>query len=78
MKASLKTNMIVAASVAFGAGAVQLLHAATEPYAITVSEIKVTDMDGYKEWLPGVQKTIADPSGNTGSSNPRNNNSCGF
>jgi hypothetical protein len=39
--------MIVAASVAFGAGAVQLLHAATEPYAITVSEIKVTDMDGY-------------------------------
>jgi uncharacterized protein (DUF1330 family) len=63
MKPSLKTTVIVTASIMFGAGAVQLLHAATEPYAITVSEIKVTDMDGYKEWLPGVQKTIAEAGG---------------
>jgi uncharacterized protein (DUF1330 family) len=64
MKASLKTTMIVAASIAFGAGAVQLLHAAGSPPAFIVAEINVKDRAGYdKDFLPEAQKLIKEHGG---------------
>jgi uncharacterized protein (DUF1330 family) len=50
-------------SFVLGAGGVQLLHAQSAPVGITVSEINVKDLDAYKEWLPAVQKTIAEAGG---------------
>jgi hypothetical protein len=47
----MKNTTIVATiigSFALGVGAASVLHAASEPYAITVSEISVKDMDAYK------------------------------
>jgi hypothetical protein len=39
MKASLKTTMIVAASITFGAAAVQLLHAASGPPVLSLGKL---------------------------------------
>ena len=59
MKASRKTTMIVAASITFGAAAVQLLHAASGPPAVIFGEINVKDQSGYeKEFLPEARKQI--------------------
>jgi uncharacterized protein (DUF1330 family) len=47
------------AGFAIGAGAVQALHAAAGPPAYLVSEIGISDLDGYqKEYLPLVQASI--------------------
>jgi uncharacterized protein (DUF1330 family) len=59
MKANLKTTVIVAASITFGAAAVQLLHAASGPPAVIFGEINVKDQSGYeKEFLPEARKQI--------------------
>jgi uncharacterized protein (DUF1330 family) len=64
MKASLKTSIIVAASITFGAGAVQLLHAMEGPPAVIFAEIAVRDTAGYeKDFLPEARKQIADYGG---------------
>ena len=59
--------MIAAASIAFGAGAVQLLHAAHaagSPPAFIVAEINVKDRAGYdKDFLPEAQKLIKEHGG---------------
>ena len=60
MKASLKTTMIVAASITFGAASAQLLYAASGPPAVIFGEINVKDQSGYeKEFLPEARKQIA-------------------
>ena len=59
MKANLKTTVIVAASITFGAAAVQLLHAASGPPAVIFGEINVKDQSGYeREFLPEARKQI--------------------
>jgi uncharacterized protein (DUF1330 family) len=63
MKSNYKIAAAVIGSFVLGVGAASVLHAASEPYAITVSEINVKDTDAYTAWLPDVQKTIADAGG---------------
>jgi uncharacterized protein (DUF1330 family) len=49
---------------ALGAIAVQALHAQAKPMAYGIAEVTVSDKDAYtKEFLPAVQKTIADAGG---------------
>jgi uncharacterized protein (DUF1330 family) len=49
---------------AFGAIAVQALHAQAKPMAYGVAEVTVSNQDAYgKEFLPAVQKSIADAGG---------------
>ena len=59
MKASRKTTMIVAASITFGAAAVQLLHAASGPPAVIFGEINVKDQSGYEKVAGGFNKAKA-------------------
>jgi uncharacterized protein (DUF1330 family) len=63
MKRLFGAAAIVAAGIAIGAGGMQALHAQSKPVAIAVSEIDVKDMEAYKQWLPAVQKDIADAGG---------------
>jgi uncharacterized protein (DUF1330 family) len=58
-----KALLLLIAGIFVGVGATQLLHAAQEPTAVTVTEVQVKDVEAYKEWLPGVQKTIAEAGG---------------
>ncbi|MGA3141303.1 MAG: DUF1330 domain-containing protein [Xanthobacteraceae bacterium] len=49
---------------ALGAIAVQALHAQAKPMAYGVAEVTVSNQDAYgKEFLPAVQKSIADAGG---------------
>src|SRR5580698_6157886 len=51
---------------ALGAIAVQALHAQAKPMAYGVAEVTVSNQDAYgKEFLPAVQKSIADAGGKT-------------
>jgi uncharacterized protein (DUF1330 family) len=64
----MKTRYILAIATiggfALGAIAVQALHAQAKPMAYGIAEVTVTDKDAYtKEFLPAVQKTIADAGG---------------
>ena len=52
------------ASAAFGAAAVQTLHAQTKPPAYNIAEIAIKDQDGYnKEYLPLITKALTDAGG---------------
>ena len=52
------------ASAAFGAAAVQTLHAQTKPPAYNIAEIAIKDQDGYnKEYLPLITKALTDVGG---------------
>jgi uncharacterized protein (DUF1330 family) len=64
----MKTRYIVLITAlggfALGAIAVQALHAQAKPAAYGIAEVTIRDKDGYtKEFLPAVQKTIADAGG---------------
>jgi len=51
-------------SAAFGAAAVQTLHAQTKPPAYNIAEITIKDQDGYnKEYLPLITKALTDAGG---------------
>jgi uncharacterized protein (DUF1330 family) len=54
---------IAVVGFAIGAGGMQVLHAQIKLPIISVSEIDVKDMEAYKQWLPPVQKGIADAGG---------------
>src|SRR5471032_2650911 len=58
----MKTRHVIAislaAGVAFGAGAVQVLHAQAKPPAYVVAEIDVHDAAYDKEYVPGAIKAI--------------------
>ena len=55
----LKSALMIATSLAVGAGAVQLLHAAGGPPVYFVAMVNVKDMDGYtKDFLPKVQASM--------------------
>jgi uncharacterized protein (DUF1330 family) len=57
-------GLAVVAGAAVGAAAVQSLHAQAKPVAYVVSEITVTNQDGYdKEYVPPVVKSIQDGGG---------------
>jgi hypothetical protein len=58
-----KTVAAVIGGIVLSAGGFQMLHAQSAPAAYTVSEIKVSDTDAYKQWLPDVQKGILDAGG---------------
>lgn len=54
-----KLTLAVLAGAALGAAAVQGLHAQAKPPVYTVTEIDVTNVDGYmKEYVPVVQPLI--------------------
>jgi uncharacterized protein (DUF1330 family) len=57
-------GLAVVASAAFGAAAVQALHAQAKPPAYNVAEITIKDQDGYnKEYLPLITKALTDAGG---------------
>lgn len=61
MKTHYAMTLAVAVGFALGAAAVQGLHAQAKPPAFTVSEIDVTNNDGFmKEFSPAAQKALAD------------------
>ena len=63
----MKTRDVIALSLltgmAFGAGAVQVLHAQAKPPAYVVAEIDVHDAAYDKEYVPGAIKAIIDGGG---------------
>jgi hypothetical protein len=63
MKGLFGAVAIAAVGIAIGAGSMQVLHAQSKLPIITVSEIDVKDLEAYKQWLPPVQKGIADAGG---------------
>jgi uncharacterized protein (DUF1330 family) len=64
MKTKYTLLMATIGGFALGAIAVQALHAQGKPMAYGIAEVTVTDKDAYtKEFLPAVQKTIADAGG---------------
>jgi uncharacterized protein (DUF1330 family) len=64
MKTKYTILMATVGGFALGAIAVQALHAQAKPMAYGIAEITVNDKDAYsKEFLPVVQKTIAEAGG---------------
>ena len=64
MKTKYTILMATIAGFALGAIAVQALHAQAKPMAYGIAEVTVSNQDAYsKEFLPAVQKTIADAGG---------------
>jgi uncharacterized protein (DUF1330 family) len=64
MKTKYTILMATIGGFALGAIAVQALHAQATPAAYGIAEVTVNDKDAYaKEFLPVVQKTIADAGG---------------
>jgi uncharacterized protein (DUF1330 family) len=64
MKTKYTILMATIGGFALGAIAVQALHAQAKPMAYGIAEVTVNDKDAYgKEFLPAVQKTIADAGG---------------
>jgi uncharacterized protein (DUF1330 family) len=63
----MRTRHVIAVSllagVAFGAGAVQVLHAQAKPPAYVVAEIDVHDATYDKEYVPGAIKAISQGGG---------------
>ncbi|MGA8652018.1 MAG: DUF1330 domain-containing protein [Xanthobacteraceae bacterium] len=59
MKHKYAIALSMVAGFALGAAAVQSLHAQAKPPAYTISEITVTDNNGYmKEFVPPAAKTV--------------------
>ena len=59
MKAQYSVPLAMLAGIGVGAVAVQTLHAQAKPPVYYISEIEVTDIDGYtKEYAPKVQGTV--------------------
>jgi uncharacterized protein (DUF1330 family) len=57
-------GLAMAGSAAFGAAAVQTLHAQTKPPAYNIAEITIKDQDGYNtEYLPLITKALTDAGG---------------
>jgi Domain of unknown function (DUF1330) len=57
-------GLAMVASAAFGAAAVQTLHAQAKPPAYNIAEITIKDQDGYnKEYLPLITKALTDAGG---------------
>jgi uncharacterized protein (DUF1330 family) len=55
----IKVGLAMIASAAFGAAAVQGLHAQAKPPAFQIAEITVTDQEAYgKEFLPAIAKVV--------------------
>ena len=64
MKTKYTIAMATIGGFALGAIAVQALHAQGKPMAYGIAEVTVNDKDAYaKEFLPVVQKTVADNGG---------------
>ena len=64
MHPHLTIGLGMVASAAFGAAAVQTLHAQTKPPAYNIAEIAIKDQDGYnKEYLPLITKALTDAGG---------------
>jgi uncharacterized protein (DUF1330 family) len=64
MKTKYTILMAMLGGFALGAIAVQALHAQAKPAAYGIAEVTVNNQDAYgKEFLPLVQKTIADSGG---------------
>lgn len=64
MKTKYTVALAMAASFAFGALAVQGLHAQAKPAGYVVVEVAVTDKDGYaKEFIPPAAKAIEEGGG---------------
>jgi uncharacterized protein (DUF1330 family) len=64
MKTKYTLLMATIGGFALGAIAVQALHAQAKPMAYGIAEVTVNNQDAYgKEFLPAVQKTIADAGG---------------
>ena len=60
----LKSALMIATSIAVGAGTVQLLHAAGSPPAYFVAMVNVKDQDGYvKDFLPKIQQAMKETGG---------------
>ena len=60
----LKSALMIATSIAVGAGAVQLLHAAGSPPAYFIAMANVKDQDGYvKDFLPKIQQVMKETGG---------------
>ena len=60
----LKSALMIATSIAVGAGAVQLLHAAGSPPAYFIAMANVKDQDGYvKDFLPKIQQAMKETGG---------------
>jgi uncharacterized protein (DUF1330 family) len=60
----LKSALMIATSIAVGAGAVQLLHAAGTPPAYFIAMANVKDQDGYvKDFLPKIQQVMKETGG---------------
>src|SRR5438105_3358554 len=59
MKTSYAVAFSMLAGVGFGAGAVQVLHAQSEPPVYYIAEIEVTDLNGYmNEYAPRAQANV--------------------
>ena len=59
MNQTFKMTIAVLAGAALGAAAVHGLHAQAKPPVYTVTEVDVTNMDGYmKEFVPVVQPLV--------------------
>jgi len=57
-------GLVMVASAAFGAAAVQTLYAQAKPPAYNIAEITIKDQDGYnKEYLPLITKALTDAGG---------------
>jgi len=64
MNRHITLGLATVAGAAVGAAAIQSLHAQAEPVAYVVSEITITNQDGYnKDYVPPVVKTIQDGGG---------------
>ena len=59
----LKSGLLLGAGIAIGAGAIQVLHAATGPSVYAVYEANVADEAAYTKALPDVQKVIKEHGG---------------
>jgi uncharacterized protein (DUF1330 family) len=64
MNLHITLGLTAVAGAAVGAAAIQSLHAQAKPVAYVVSEITITNQDGYnKDYVPPVVKTIQDGGG---------------
>jgi uncharacterized protein (DUF1330 family) len=59
----LKSALLVTAGIIVGAGAIQVLNAATGPQVYSVFEANVTDEAAYTKALPDVQKILKENGG---------------
>jgi uncharacterized protein (DUF1330 family) len=61
MKTEVKLGLALLVGIGLGGGAVEGIHAQAKPPAYVISEIDVTNPDGYnKEYVPLANKALAD------------------